>query len=354
MKAWRFAEFGGAEKLELQEIDSMEPGSGEVSVKVAYAGVNHVDRLVIGGRLRWIDMPHIPGAEYVGTVLDVGKDVKGIDSGDRVAIHPKIFCGECRYCRSGEEGVCLMSWNPSQAPVDLSTYMLPAARNGGWAEEALIYARNIVKLPDSIHFKDAASLPLSAMTANHMIRRVSPKSGEEALVMGAAGSVGMYAMQLLRERGCAVTAVVRHEPQARVIEKYCDSVILFQEAFKSIAEKSRSGKGFDIVIDPLGQATFDFSSSALSPCGRYVTCGTLTGASATLDLMALYSRERSFIGSTTGSPQDLKEVIQLMDEGRIEAIPSTVFEFKQAREAIAELQRAGRIGKVLLRVNASS
>lgn len=351
MKALRFSEFGGPEKLMLVETQLRKPAVDEIAVEVAYAGVNHVDRLVIGGRLKWISLPHTPGAEYVGRVASTGSDVKNVSPGDRVAIHPKIFCGRCKYCMRGEHGVCLMSWNPLQAPVDLSTYMLPAPIDGGWAEQAIIYARNAVKIPDSVGFREAACLPLSAMTAHHMIGRVSPSEGEEALVMGAAGGIGLFAAQLLRLRGCTVHGAVRNEDQADRIGSMFDSVVVIKEGTKEI--DSPNGKGFDIVVDPLGESTFNLSVASLAPCGRYVTCGTLTGNEGSMNLMRLYSRQLVLTGSTTGSPADLAAVLRLMGAGSLKPVHSTSFRLEEAQAALGELQKRGRVGKVLLEVNAS-
>lgn len=351
MKAWQFSEFGGIDKLALKEVTLRRPANGEALIRVSHAGVNHVDRLVINGRLKWISLPKIPGAEYVGTVAATGP-ASSFSPGDRVAIFPKMFCGKCRYCLAGQEGVCLEAWNPERAPVDLSTNMLPSSMDGGWAEEALIPERNLVRLPAALPFRDAACLPLSAMTACHMVSRVSPAAGEKAVVVGAAGGVGLFAAQLLKLAGCEVIGVVYGPAQEEGVRKMGVDMTV-DRSDPHIAETVlglTGGYGADIVVDSLGQSTFAQSVNSLAPCGRYVTAGTLTGPTSEFNLMRLYSRQLQLIGSTTGSKKDLEEVVSLLSQGKIRSAVSEVFDFADLPRGIEKLSEHGRVGKILIKV----
>ncbi len=352
MKAWRFSEFGGIDRLHLETANIRDPGPGEVKISVAYAAINHVDRLVIGGRLKWVPLPRIPGAEYVGTVVQRGEGVEDCSVGDRVAVFPKMFCGRCRFCTTGQESVCLEAWNPERAPVDLSTNMLPSSMDGGWAEEAIAPARNLVPLPDSIGFREAACLPLSAMTAHHIVKRVSPVAGSTALVMGATGGVGAFAVQLLKLAGCTVIAVVNNKSQEQAIRDMgADHVIpRTTSPVKEEAIRMSGGYGVDIVVDSLGQTTFASSVGSLAPCGKYVTAGTLTGPVSELSLMLVYSRQLQIIGSTTGSKKDLRAVIELAASGKIRAVISSTFDFDRLPDAVENYMLQGRMGKVLVRI----
>lgn len=354
MKAWRFSEFGGIEKLVMKEVGLRDPGPDEVKVAVSHAALNHVDRLVIGGRLKWVALPRTPGAEYVGTVLKTGGSRDRFRRGDRVAIFPKMFCGHCRYCRMGQEGVCLEAWNPERAPVDLSTNMLPSAMDGGWAEEALIPARNLVRLPDNVDFGGAVCLPLSAMTAHHLVSQLSPSKGESALVMGASGGVGHFVVQLLKHAGCTVIAAVNNASQESILRSLgADHVIPRTEV--NVREKAMEltgGYGVDLVTDSLGKMTFRESIGALAPCGRYATAGTLTGPVAEIELMRIYSRQLRIIGSTTGSRRDLESVVQLLSSGRLKPVVSETVQFEQLPRALELLSKPGRTGKITVRVAA--
>ena len=336
----------------MRDLKKREPGSGEAVVSVSHAGVNHVDRLVINGRLKWISLPRIPGAEYVGTVARKGEGVDSFETGDRVAVFPKMFCGKCRYCRSGQESVCLGAWNPSRAPVDLSTNMLPSSMDGGWAEEAVIPARNLVRLPDGLRFAEAACLPLSAMTAHHIVTRLAPARGETALVMGATGGVGVFVVQLLKLAGCTVIAAANNPSQEQVMRSIgADHVI--PRTSVNVKEKAlelTGGYGVDIVADSLGQSTFRDSFDSLAPCGRYVTAGTLTGPASELNLMKVYSRQLSVIGSTTGSMRDMEAVVKLASDGKIRPVINEIADFEKLPEAIERLSTPGRVGKMIVKI----
>ena len=353
MKAWQFSEFGGVDRLSVKEVSLGRPDADEVRIGVAYAAVNHVDRLVVGGRLKWVTLPHIPGAEYVGTVLESGSGADGIFPGDRVAVFPKMFCGRCRYCISGQEGVCLEAWNPERAPVDLSTNMLPSARDGGWAEETLIPARNLVKLPDRLDFRSAACLPLSAMTAHHMIARASLAEGNTALVVGSTGGVGTFLIQLLKLAGCTVVAVVNNPGQIDAVKALgADNVVpRIAKDVKAEVLELTGGYGADAVFDSLGASTFGASIGSLAPCGKYITAGTLTGPASELNLMLIYSRQLEIIGSTTGSIEDLKSVVALATDGKLKPVISATFTFDELKEAMDAHSKQGRLGKILLEIN---
>lgn len=354
MKAWQFSEFGGIEKLSLREVELPTLREGEAAIRVSHTGVNHVDRLVVNGRLKWVTLPKIPGSEYVGVVSRVGPGVNDFREGDRVAIFPKMYCGKCRYCRSHQEGVCLEAWNPERAPVDLSTNMLPSAMDGGWAEETVIPERNLVLLPEKLDFKASACLPLSAMAAHHMVSQASPVKGETALVMGATGGVGHFATQLLKIAGCTVLGVINNDSQqGKMSELGVDHTIT--RTGTNIRERTlelTDGLGVDIVFDSLGQATFQNSINSLAPCGRYVSAGTLTGPSSELNLMQVYSRQLRIIGSTTGSMKDLQSVVKLTSERKLKPVVSDLFSFEQLPEAIERLMTPGRLGKVIVKVGA--
>lgn len=352
MRAWQFSGFGDIDKLGIREIGQSCPGPGEVRVTVSFAGINHVDRLVVNGRLKWVSLPKTPGAEYVGTVSEAGEGVHDFHRGDRVAVFPKMFCGRCRYCLAGQEGVCLSGWNPERAPVDLSTNMLPSSMDGGWAEEALIPSRNLVKLPESLGFREAACLPLSAMTASHIVSRVRPSPGESAVVVGANGGVGHFAVQLLNLSGLAVIAIASSASQEEAMKSLGADFVIARDAGnvrESILSQT-GGYGADIIVDSIGQATFRESLNSLAPCGRYVTAGTLSGPFSELSLMQLYSRQLELIGSTTGSRRDLEAVVDLASRGKMKGVVAGEYAFEELPAALEEHAKGGRLGKILLRV----
>ncbi len=353
MKSWQITDFGAGEGISLNEIPEPPLGSGFVRIRVARTSVNHIDRLTIGGRFGWVTLPRTPGSEYVGTVEEVSPDAVDVFPGDRVAVFPKMFCGLCRYCASGQESTCLGGWEPSRAPMDLSTNMLPVSMNGGWSETAVVPARNAVRLPANLSFDDAFGIPLSGMTAWHMIRRARTVPGEKAIVMGSGGAIGLSALQILKIHGVSVLAVsstLAHMAELKRLGADAVSLPAQEELDRELLEFA--GKtGVDIVIDPLGQSTFQRSFMSLSPGGRYVTCGSLTGASAELSILRLYSRQIELIGSTTGSKRDLADALEAASSGRLTMPVDSSYGFENIPAAVQRHSERGRFGKIRISVS---
>ena len=351
LRAWRIEEFNRPDGLRYAEVDDLHPGEGMVRVRVGVSSVNHIDRLVIGGRFSWVPLPRTPGSEFVGTVEEIGEGTPAVSVGDRVAVFPKMFCGKCRYCLMHQEGICLSGWNPSRAPVDLSTNMLPLSMDGGWADQAVVPARNAVVLPDGLSFDRAFGIPLSATTAWHAIERSRAAEGEIAVVMGATGGVGLFALQILKLKGCRVIAVSGNESlSAKLREAGADAVCAGGAELNECVTGIGGERGADVIVDFLGQSTFRQSVSLLAPGGRYVTGGTLTGNSGEIDLLRLYSRQIEIIGSTTGSIRDLAAAAAACAAGKIRTFVDSEFGLEEIPDAIRRHSEHGRFGKVKIRV----
>lgn len=345
MKAWILEGFGGMDKLRFADMAAPVPAEGESVVDVRAAGVNPVDRSTIAGRFDWIRAPFVTGAEFAGVLSESGGDAAGLRPGTRVLVSPKLFCGRCHYCLRGEESACLTNEHISSAP-----HILGVSRQGGWREKADVPDRNLVPIPDGVSFRDACTIGVDGATAWRLVKRGRPKLNELAVVMGAAGGVGSFAVQIARLHGCEVAAVVGNDSQAEKMRGLgADHVINrnavdVPKAVKSISD----GRGADIVIDPLGSATFDASSASLAPLGRYVTCGTLTGAKSELSLLHLYSMQVEYVGSTTFSRADISDALSATASGKLKPQIDAVFPFEQLPAAMRRLDEHGRFGKVLV------
>ncbi|MEM3851542.1 MAG: zinc-binding dehydrogenase [Methanomassiliicoccales archaeon] len=351
MKAWRFDTFGNYEKLKLEEIREMVVGEHEVKIRVGVAGVNPVDRSTLSGRFDWIRRPFVTGAEFTGTVVDAGGKVNGISKGERVAVFPRLFCGRCHYCLRGDETACLINTHMDRAP-----FIIGVEREGGWEEFVNVPDTNVIPLPDHISMLDAATVPVDGGTAMRMVGRAHPSPGEFMLVMGSTGGIGSFAVQLGRMYGCEVAAVVsRDEHGNKLSELGADHIINREreEVVKRVKELTNS-RGADIVIDPLGSATFQSSTLALAPLGRYATCGILTGAKAEVDLARLYSMQIEYIGSTNMRRVDVINMLSFIASGKIKPLIDSVFNFNDLPKAMQRLDTKGRFGKVMMRVDASA
>lgn len=345
MKAWVLDGFGGMDKLRLGDVSRPSAKDGEVVIDVKVAGVNPVDRSTIVGRFDWIKTPFVPGAEFAGVVESAGSGCDGISAGMRVLVNPKIFCGHCHYCLRGEESACLSNAHISSAP-----HIIGVSRQGGWREKADVPCVNLVPIPDGLSFRDACTLGVDGATAWHLMKRARPKLNDFVLVVGSTGGVGTFAVQIARMYGCEVAAVVGSGAQAQKAKELGADHVIDRNA-QNVPQSVRDlteGRGADIVIDPLGSSTFGTSSSSLAPLGRYVTCGTLTGAKSELSLLHLYSMQVEYVGSTTFSRADMNEVLSATAGRKLKPQIDSVFGFERIPEAMKRLDEHGRFGKVLV------
>ncbi|GAB6945671.1 alcohol dehydrogenase catalytic domain-containing protein [Vulcanisaeta sp. JCM 14467] len=318
-------------------METPKPGPNEVLIRVKFAGVNPVDYFTInrGGK----PMPHIPGAEFAGVIEEVGANVRGVDVGDEVVVYNRLFDGSCRYCLVGHEELCVNGG------------LIGVVTNGGFAEYAVVPATNAIKVPRSVSLDEAATLPVGALTAWHMVfDRAGVRAGELVVVFGATGNVGSYAVQFAKLAGATVVAVSRKAGRVRdvLMGLGADYVVTPDEAQALVNELS-NGLGADLVIDAVGQATWNLSFQLVARYGRWVTAGALTGGDVTLNLPSLYSREVTVMGSTGGTRAELIKLLELLSRRRIKAPIYSKVGFDGVREVFGVMFGAGdRVGKVLL------
>lgn len=351
MRAVRFAEFGGPEKLQVVEVAKPEPGPDEVLVRVAYCGVNPVDRSVVTGRWDWMPKPHTPGSEVSGIVESAGSLVTHVKPGDRVALALRLFCGTCHYCQLGREEAC--NYDPRSATAP---YAYGIMTDGGYADYILAPGRNAVPVPGGVPLDAAACAALDGLTAWHMLDRARVAAGERVLVWGASGGLGTFFVQMARLRGAVVYAVTSRTSETDRLRRLGASEVIDRTS-QDVARTARQltgGRGVDVALDPLGAASWDASMGSLAPLGRYATCGILTGPDVTLRIPPFYAQQQEVIGSTGGTRADLGRVLDSMARGAVEAVVWKELPLEQAAQAMAELGARDRFGKILLKVAAPS
>jgi D-arabinose 1-dehydrogenase-like Zn-dependent alcohol dehydrogenase len=324
----------GLENLEVREVEAPRPGPREVLVRVERAGVNPIDRLTVVGARSPRPMPHIPGAEFAGVVEEVGRDVEGISPGDVVIDYPRIFCGRCDMCLSGREMLCRVGG------------VLGVASNGGFAELAVVPEASVVRVGARLDWDLLASLPVSALTAYHALRAAGLRAGEVAVVVGASGNTGMFAVQLARLMGARVIAISRR-PRAWLRDMGADEVVDPESAAEAVSALT-GGAMADVVVDALGSGTAPWSIRLLGPGGRLVAYGALTGEVVPLDVRAIYSREISIVGTTGGTRSELRQLLSIAASRGLSARVWRVHGLGDARRALEELSSGDRDGRVML------
>jgi NADPH:quinone reductase-like Zn-dependent oxidoreductase len=250
-------------------------------LRVHAAALNHLDIWVRKGLPIETTMPHIGGSDVAGTVEAVGPGVTGVTPGARVIVNPSLSCGQCEWCRAGEEPLC-------------ERYrILGEHTNGGFAEFVTVPAVNLFPIPADYAFEQAAAAPLAFLTAwRALVSKGRVRAGNSVLVTGASGGVASAAVQIARHLGATVYALTTADNQARVRELGAD-VVYDRNAvdFSKQIWQDTDKRGVDVVLDSVGEAIWAQCIRALARGGRLVSYGATTGSAGQIDLRVLFWRQ---------------------------------------------------------------
>jgi NADPH:quinone reductase-like Zn-dependent oxidoreductase len=340
MKAVRIHQFGGPEVLTYEEIPDPKPRKDQVLVRVRACALNHLDLWVRNG-LPGVNLPHILGSDIAGEIAEVGEYISDFKPGQRVIVAPMSFCNHCPKCVAGLQNQCRQ----------FTVY--GNAIDGGNCELIAVPAVNIIPIPDSLDFIQAASVPLVFVTAWHMLTgRAGIRAGQTVLIIGANSGVGIAAIQIAKMFHCRVITTAGDERKMqKARELGADFVINHYQ--QKIAQEVRTitkGEGVDIVFEHVGPATFQESMRSLRAGGTLVTCGATTGPKVDLELRFLFSRNLSVLGSYMGTMSELNEVLGHVFAGRLKPVVDRVFPLQEVRAAHEYLEKSRMFGKVVLTV----
>lgn len=327
MRAVEFHEYGGPEVLKLVQARTPEPGPGQVTIDVAYAGVNFADLKARAEGYRVESLPHVPGLEVSGRIRALGHGVEGL--------------------RPGQEVAALTG-------------------GGAYAEVVVAEAVTVFPLPEGVDLRTAATLPTVLPSAHALVHEVGRlRAGESVLVHGAAGAVGTVAGQLARAAGAgAVYGVVSSAAKAGHALKYgYDEVFVsdsFTDGLGDEIRRATGGRGVDLVLDPVGGDTLRRGIDALAVFGRLVSFGNASGAEPwQAGPPELYARGRSVAGfSILALAQSAPEAVRSLAERAFRTVVDGVVElpvtaeFPLSEASAAHTLMGGRTstGKLLLRV----
>jgi NADPH:quinone reductase-like Zn-dependent oxidoreductase len=338
MRAVRFHEHGGAEVLKYEEAPDPAPGPADVLVRVRACALNHLDIWNRRG-VAPIKLPHILGADVAGEVVE-SSDTR-IAPGQRVMLQPGLSCGRCEACLDGRDNECLQ--------YDV----LGSHSDGGYAEFVRIPSQNVVALPDAIGFIEAAAFPLTFVTAWHMlVTRARIRPGEDVLVLGGGSGVGQAAIQIAWLHGARVFATagtVDKLGRARELGAY-EVINHHTQDLPAEIRRFTNKRGVDIVIEHVGEATWERSLKCLARGGRLVTCGATTGHKAGIDLRFLFSRQYSLMGSYMGTKAELLRAAQFFFSGQLRPAVDRTFPLADAAAAHRYLEAGSQFGKVVLEI----
>jgi NADPH:quinone reductase-like Zn-dependent oxidoreductase len=347
MRALVLTHHGGIPALRVQEVPAPAIATpDDVLIRVQTAAINHLDLFLTEGvKGITVSFPHVVGTDGAGVVEAVGDKVSAYRPGQRVAINPGISCGVCPACTSGEEPFCR------------GFSILGEHRPGTAAELVVVPERNVAPIPDEMPWDTAAALPLSTLTAWRMlVSRAAVRRGETVLIWGIGGGVSLAGLRIAKHLGArTVVTSSSNEKLRRATELGAD--VTFNHAERSPEEIARevrgmTGAGVDVVVDSVGEKTWEASLKSLRPGGRLVTCGATSGAMVTLDIRRLFWFQWSLLGSTMGSQAEFTTVMALAGRGLLWPVVDSVVPLERGADAYARMARGDQFGKLVLEVSA--
>lgn len=294
-----------------------QPGPGEVLIRLRAAALNYIDIAVAMGAFPGATLPMVPVADGAGDVVALGADVDGVAVGDRVIPHfmPDWLDGPMRPERiAAMRGITL--------PGSLSEYVV-------------VPARSVVRLPAHLDFAQGATLPIAATTAWNGVRSVRP--GSTVVVLGTSGAtvILVSSSDEKLERGRALGA--DHLVNYRTTPDWDKAVLAIT-----------AGRGADLVVETVGDATFERSLHAAAMGGTVFTVGFLSGATTSINLFSIIGKALRVVGNSTGSVADLAEAVRAIEANRIVPVVDRTFGIDEAAAAYRMQADGAHVGKVAI------
>ncbi len=322
MKAVVCREYGPPESLKVEELPDPEPKEGQVIIDVAACGVNFPDTLIIQGKYQFQPpFPFSPGGEVSGTVSKVGEGVTNLKVGDQIV--------------SGT------GW-------------------GGMAEKIAVNAATAIRVPKGLDLVQAAGSMMTYGTSHHALKdRAKLQAGETVLVMGAAGGVGIAAVDLAKAAGAKVIAAASSDEKLAVCKDYgADELINYEtEDLKERIKEITGGKGVDVVYDPVGDRFAEPAVRSMAWNGRYLIVGFAAGDIPKIPLNLALLKGCSLMGVFWGrfngeepaaSAENLAELQAMFEDGTLKPLVSKTYPFEDAPQAIRDLMERRAKGKICL------
>ena len=326
MLAARIHEDGGPEVLRVEEVPDPVAGPGQVLVRLRAASLNHLDVWVRKG-LPSVPKPRILGADGAGIVEAVGDGVDGLEPGQRVVLNPGMEHG------------------------DVIT-VIGEHCDGTHAELIAVDDAQVYPLDDSLSFEAAAAFPLVYETAYRMlVTRAAVREGEWGLIWGIGGGVATAAFEICRALGLKTIVTSGSDDKlARAVEWGADVAVNHAKADVPAAVREATGKGVDVVVETVGEATWARSLAAVRSGGRVVVCGATSGPNPPAQLHRFWWKQLTVMGSTMGTRDDFLGAYELVRTGRVGVHVDRVYPLAEIRAAHERLEAGEQLGKIVLSI----
>lgn len=314
--------------LVLEEAPDPSPAPGEVLIRLRASALNHLDVWIRMG-LPSVPKPRILGADGAGVVEALGDGVNGFELGQRVVINPGVEAADGAIHVIGEHG------------------------DGTNAELIAVPATNVYPIPDGLSFEDAAAFPLVFETAYRMlITRAALREGEWVLLWGIGGGVSTAGLAIARALGAKTIVTSSSDAKLeRARELGADAVVNHATGdVKAAVREVTSGRGADVVVDSVGEATWRTSLDVAARDGRIAVCGATSGPNPPAALHRVWWKQLTILGSTMGTKADFEGAYELVASGRALPVVDEVVPLAEIRAAHARLEAGEQLGKIVLSI----
>jgi NADPH:quinone reductase len=322
MKAVLCKQYGPPSTLVVEDVPALEAGEGQVVIEVHACGVNFPDTLIIEGKYQFKpDLPFSPGGEVAGIVKKVGAGVARFQPGDRV--------------------IAATTW-------------------GGYAQEVVAQVERIIPMPEGLDFETAAGFLLTYGTSHHALKdRAELKAGETVLVLGAAGGVGLAAIDIAKLMGARVIAAASSDEKLRVCREHgADETINYSsENLRERIKALTDGRGVDVVYDPVGGDLSEPALRSMAWRGRFLVVGFAAGGIPSLPLNLPLLKGCAIVGVFYGgfmrnepgrNEENQRELVAWIKDGKLRPHIYAVYPLERAAEAMNDLTSRKVTGKVVL------
>ncbi|HEU5368229.1 MAG TPA: NADPH:quinone oxidoreductase family protein [Ktedonobacterales bacterium] len=314
--------YGPPESLVIEEVEPLKPGRGQAVISVKACGVNFPDTLIIQGLYQFKPpLPFSPGGEVAGIVKEVGAGVENVKPGDRVIAFTAF---------------------------------------GGFAEEVVADAAALIPMPDAMNFETASAFVMTYGTDIHALKdRANLQPGETLLVLGAAGGIGLAAVELGKAMGAKVIAAASSEEKLAVCRQHGadDAINYSSEDLRERVKALTNGQGVDVVVDPVGGAYSEPALRGMAWNGRFLVIGFTAGEIPRIPLNLALLKGCSIVGVFWGSfaardPQhnreNLRQLMQWLQEGKLRPRISARYPLERAADALNDIMQRKVTGKAVL------
>lgn len=339
MRAARFHEYGGIDKIVVDEVPDPTPAANEVKIAVKACALNHLDVDFREGISRFpAEPPVIFGLELAGEIVEVGSAVQGWQAGDRVAPYLMGIDLLNPYARTGRENL---------AAIDF----IGVTRPGGYAEYCCVPESHLVRIPDGVSYDDAAATQIAFGTAFHMLfTRGRLAIGETVLINSVGSGIGSAAVQLASMAGARIIGTSSGDDKLEAAAKMGmhHGINYTKQDIVEEVMRITDGAGAHLTYEHVGGDLFAAGLNSLGKDGRLVTCGGHSGEVVPLDIIPLFRMQWQIIGSFTYTKGEYETVMRMVAEGRLKPLVDTKVPLDDIRSAFERMESRGHFGKIVV------